>query len=47
MPEITAYLVHRIQNFLTQGGLPPCNPKKLYIGLRINFDRKGTEIVHI
>ena len=40
-------LARKIQNFLRQGGTAPLRPPKLYIGLRINFDRKGTKIVHL
>ena len=40
-------LARKIQNFLRQGGTAPLRPPKLYIDLRINFDRKGTKIVHL
>ena len=40
-------LACKIQNFLRQGGTSPLRPPKLYIGLRINFDRKGSKIVHL
>ena len=40
-------LARKIQNFLRQGGTAPLRPPKLYIGLCINFDRKGTKIVHL
>ena len=35
------YLACKIQNFLRPGAPPPCNH------IRIHFDRKGTEIVHL
>ena len=37
-----AYLARKIQNFLRQGALLPCNRH-----IRIYFDRKGTDIVHL
>ena len=41
-----AYLARKMQNFLKQGVLPPCNSQN-HICLCINFDRKGTEIVNL
>ena len=38
-------LARKIKNFLRQGGSAPLRPPKLYIGLRMNFDRKGTKLL--
>ena len=46
-----AYLAHKIQNFLRQGGAAPCNPQNyiyIYIYIYIyKFWQKRTEIVHL
>ena len=34
----------QMQNFLRQGSAAPCHPQNR---ICINFDRKGTEIVHL
>ena len=40
-----AYSAWKIQNFLRQGDTAPCNPQNCNVYL--NYDRKGTEIVHL